>query len=468
MKETYDYDVLVLGGGSGGYAAAKEAAAGELKVGLIEAADEMGGLCILRGCMPSKTLIETANRLRAIAEADDFGIDVPAGKLRLDDLRARKERLISDFQHWRVKGMKTGDFNLIRGRGRFIDENTIEVVGEEGTKKLTAGHFVISTGSKISVPPIDGLDDIDYWTSDDVVDIPEVPAETVVMGSGAIGMECAMMLAGLGSKVTVLSRSRPLVSGVEPECSEALLKRCEDVGIEVIFEHTAKSVEKDGERVYLKIEPKEGVEGESRTLECDKLLLATGRKPLTEGIGLEVLGLEAGERIEINEYARTKAAHVFAAGDCASPLEVVHLAVKQGEAAGKNLVRELTGQGEEKTWSMELKMLGIFTDPELVQMGLTEEEAREEGYDVWSETYEFAEQGKGEIVGEKRGLVKMVIDRGSRRILGAAGLGPGVVDHGHAVLVALHQKMTIDAFLDVPFYHPTLGEIWTYVGEEFL
>jgi len=185
-------------------------------------------------------------------------------------------------------------------------------------------------------------------------------------------------------------------------------------------------------------------------------------------LALENAGFAADlRRLEIDEYARTSVPHIYAVGDCASPLAVVHLAVMQGEAAGVNVARHLAGEALTETWDEDLKMFGIFTDPEIVQVGFTAAEARERGFDVVIADYPFEDQGKGEIVGEKHGLVMLIADRKTHRLLGASGMGPHVIDYAHTMMVALHQKLTVEEFLKIPSYHPTLGEIWTYVAEEF-
>lgn len=457
MSVKQEFDVVVIGGGSGGYAAAKMAVSKGLTVAVVEKAQELGGLCILRGCMPTKALLETSNRLRAIREAGEFGIEVEEPRFDLDALRERKSKLVNGFQEWRVKGLQKGDFELIRGQARFLDAHHIEV----NDLKIKGKSFVIATGSDEKVPPIQGLAKTPFWTSDEVVDLPSVPERVVVVGTGAVGMESAHLFQGLGSQVSIISRSRPLVSSVEPEISEAMEKRCADLGIEVVFENGLQSVKYEESIFSLTL-------ADGSVLQAEGLVVATGRKPMLDGLALEKAGFSEGVRsIEINEHCQTEVPHIYAVGDCASPLAVVHLAVMQGEVASANIARQLAGESLAETWDLDLKMFGIFTDPEIVQVGLTSEEVRERGIEAATVAYRFDDQGKGEIVGEKHGLVMMVADQKTGRILGASGMGPHVIDYAHTITVALHQKLTVAEFLKIPSYHPTLGEIWTYAAEEF-
>ncbi len=454
-----EYDLIVIGGGSGGYAAAKKASGLGLNVAVIDGAKELGGLCILRGCMPTKALLETSNRMRAIRESEEFGIQIGTPTLDIDALRDRKTRLIDDFQMWRVKGLNKGDFELIRGKACFTSPHEIEVE-RHGT--LSAKKFVVATGSTEVLPNIPGLADSPFWTSDEIVDLPSVPESVVVVGTGAVGMESAFLFEGLGSKVTIISRSRPLLSDMEPSISEGMEKRCADLGIEIIFEKPLKEVSHDNNGFTLTV-------GEDEKVSCHQLVMAVGRKPNIAGLDLPKAGFEADmRRLEIDQFCQTSQPHIFGVGDCSSPLAVVHLAVMQGEAAGENIATLLQDKPMTETWDPNLNMVGIFTDPEVVQLGLTDEEALAAGYDPVSASYRFDDQGKGEIVGEKHGLVRLSADRSSGKILGASGMGPHVIDYAHTIMVALHQKLTVSEFLKIPSYHPTLGEIWTYVAEELI
>ena len=454
---TQEFDLVVIGGGSGGYAAAKTAVDRGLTVAVVEGARELGGLCILRGCMPTKALLETSNRLRAIREAHEFGIQVAEPTLDLDALRNRKTKLIEGFKEYRVKGLEKGDFKLIRGTASFTSPHTIQV---EGLGEVTSKTFVIATGSDERIPPIPGLRESPFWTSDDLVQMPSVPKSVVVVGTGAVGMESAHLFQGLGSKVTVVSRRKPLVTSVEPTVSEAMEKRCTDLGIDLIFGEGLQEVMHGENGFTLKL-------SEGTTLSCDQLIMATGRAPRIAGLNLEKAGFEPDlRRIAIDEHSQTSVPHIFAAGDCASPLAVVHLAVMQGEAAGANVDSLLKETPLEATWDSRLDMFGIFTDPEIVQVGLTAEAAKDAGLDPVSAEYRFDDQGKGEIVGEKHGLVILTADRATGEIIGASGMGPHVIDYAHTITVAMSQRLTVTDFLKIPSYHPTLGEIWTYVAEE--
>jgi len=448
---------VVIGGGSGGYAAAKTAIGQGLNVAVVEGASELGGLCILRGCMPTKALLETSNRLRAIREANEFGIQVGEPTLDLDALRKRKTKLIDGFKEYRVIGLEKGDFELIRGNATFTSPHTIEV---KGHGEFTAKTFVIATGSDERIPAVPGLANSPFWTSDDIVQMPSVPQSVVVVGTGAVGMESAHLFQGLGSEVSIISRRKPLVSSVEPAVSEAMEKRCTDLGINLVFGEGLQKVAHDDSGFTLTL-------SEGTVLNCDQLIMATGRAPRIAQLSLERAGFEPDlRRIEINQHSQTSVPHIFAAGDCASPLAVVHLAVMQGEAAGANVASLLSLQPLEATWDSRLDMFGIFTDPEIVQVGQTLDQAREAGIDAVSAEYRFDDQGKGEIVGEQHGLVMLVADKGSGEILGASGMGPHVIDYAHTITVAISQRLTVANFLKIPSYHPTLGEIWSYVAEE--
>ena len=452
-----EFDLVVIGGGSGGYAAAKTAIGQGLKVAVVEGASELGGLCILRGCMPTKALLETSNRLRAIREADEFGIQVEEPSLDLDALRDRKTKLIDGFKEYRVKGLEKGDFELIRGNASFTSPHTIEV---EGHGEIAAKAFVIATGSDERIPPVPGLAESPFWTSDDIVQMPSVPKSVVVVGTGAVGMESAHLFQGLGSEVSIISRRKPLISSVEPAVSEAMEKRCTDLGINLVFGEGLQGVAHDDSGFTLTL-------SEGTVLTCDQLIMATGRAPRIAGLNLEKAGFASDlRRIEIDEHSQTSVPHIFAAGDCASPLAVVHLAVMQGEAAGANVASLLAEKPLEATWDSRLDMFGIFTDPEIVQVGMTLDAAKEAGIDAISAEYRFDDQGKGEIVGEKHGLVMLVADKKSGEILGASGMGPHVIDYAHTITVAMSQRLTVADFLKIPSYHPTLGEIWAYVAEE--
>jgi len=452
-----DFDVVVIGGGSGGYAAAKTASSRGLSVAIVEGASELGGLCILRGCMPTKALLETSNRLRAIREAEEFGIQVDEPTFHLEALRERKSRLIDGFKEYRVKGLENGNFSLIRGAAHFTSPHTIDV-SDHG--EISAKSFVIATGSDERIPPIPGLRQSPFWTSDDIVQMPRIPRRVVVVGTGAVGMESAHLFQGLGSQVTILSRRHPLISSVEPAVSEAMEERCRDLTIDLVFGQGLQEVQHDGEIFKL-------ILSDGSDLECDQLIMATGRAPRIDQLDLEKAGFEKGiTRLEINEHSQTSIDHIFAAGDCASHLAVVHLAVMQGEAAGENISYYLQNKELRATWDSRLDMFGIFTDPEIVQVGLTAQKAKEIGLDPVSAQYRFDDQGKGEIVGEKHGLVVLVAERSTGEIIGASGMGPHVIDYAHTITVAMAHRMSVSEFLKIPSYHPTLGEIWTYVAEE--
>lgn len=452
------YDLIVIGGGSAGHSAASTAASLGLRTALVQPPGQLGGLCILRGCMPSKTLIETANRMRAIRDAARFGIDVPPPSLDTARLRERLHHLIGDFRSHREAELQNSGYQLIRGTASFTSPHEISL--SETAEKLTSAAFVIATGSKARIPEIDGLADTPCWTSDDLVQLPDIPPDIVVLGSGAIGMEAAHLLEGLGSRVTVIVRGPRILSHHDPDISSAIASESEGRGIRILTGTGVSSVRHAGGKFTLSTSGGEIV--------ASALLVATGRTPETIGFGLRKIGIAMDrERILIDDRCSTSLPHIFAAGDCASPVPVVHLAVIQGEVAARNaerLIRD-SHSGISHGWNPETAMIGLFTEPQCVEVGINTTAAAEKGIEVITGRIDYNDQGKGMISGSLHGFVKVIADASTRRIIGATGAGPEVIETAHVIQLAVSLGMTVDEFAAIPHYHPTLAEAWASAAQ---
>lgn len=464
MKHSYPYDLIVIGGGSAGHAAARNACVLGLRTALVEHAEVLGGLCVLAGCMPSKILIETANRMRAIRDAHRFGIRVEAPALDEDALRKRLRELVGNFQKYRVEEMQDGSYELVRGSASFMNPHQIEVSCPDASpRRMEAAAFIIATGSCPAIPDVPGLAGTPYWTSRDVVRLPPVPQRLAVVGAGAIGMECAHLFEGLGtSELTVVTRDSSVLGRIDPDVSAGLEEASRSRGIR-FFKNTELSAVRHENNVFHLT-----LKGEAASLEADALLMATGRKPNTDRMRLEEIGvaLENGSII-IDERCATSVGHIFAAGDCASPVPVVHLAVRQGEVAACNVAR-LVREGRMMStteWHRDTAMSGWFTEPQSVQIGHTEDVLRENGLHVISSRVDYTDHGKGMIKGVTHGFVKLLADAETGRLLGAAALGPAVIETCHSVSTAIHAGLTVREYLALPHYHPTLAEAWSRAAD---
>ena len=458
MKE---YDFVVIGGGSGGYAAARTASSLGLSTAVIEGGEEVGGLCILKGCMPSKTLIESGNRYRTLRHAEEFGLSVEKIGFDAGKIIERKRRLIGEFADYRRQQLEGGGFDFVRGHAEFLDPHCLRVALQHGGEQLIGlKSACIATGSALNRPEIPGMDLA--LSSDDILELTEIPSSAVVLGGGPVALEMAHYLESLGAKVTVLQRNTQLLTGNDRDVADAVADAFRKRGINVLCGTRLHRIEKTGKGMTVHFQHGNG----DLTLESEIVLNALGRRPAIKGLGLEKAGVALeGHAICTDLEQRTTAKHLFAAGDCCGPYEVVHIAITQGETAAKNAVALLKG-GKPVTLDYRLKLFACFTEPQMASCGMTEQEARENGHDVISASYPFADHGKSLVKGETDGFVKLVADEKTGRILGGAVVGPEASELIHEIVVAMAFHATVGQLAVIPHYHPTLSEIWTYPAEE--
>ncbi len=463
MNDTYDF--IVIGGGSAGYASASAAVGMGLKTAVIEGGDEVGGLCILRGCMPSKTFLESAHRAEAIRRAGEFGLRAEYHGADGSAIRDRKRRLIGEFADYRRHQLEDGRFDFIRGRAAFVDAQHIDVnLCEGGMRRLRGETFLIATGSIIHCVDLPGLRETGYLTSDDVIEADRIPGSIVILGGGPIALEAASFYGGVGSKVTVIQRSSQVLKGTDADVAEAVTVAMEHRGIEILRNTKLLRVAKAGSQKRVELLH----EGSERVVEADEILCALGREPNVTSLSLDRAGVTTGKSgVPINARQQSPAAHIFAAGDVCGPHEIVHIAVQQGEVVARNAAR-LLGRlgGELEQMDYTLKLFAVFTHPEVAAVGLSEHEAAQLHSDFLTAKYAFADHGKAMVRGETEGFVKLIAARDTRRILGAACVGPEASELIHEMVVAMSFGATAGALARIPHYHPTLSEIWTYPAEE--
>lgn len=456
MNRTH-FDYIVIGGGSGGYAAARTARETCEHVAIVDDSEVLGGLCILKGCMPSKTLIYSAELLHLAQKGRKFGLKIPESVVDMVALKQRKVDTIKEFAEYRQEQLESDRFTLFRNHAKFIDANTIEI---DGGTQLTADYFMIATGSVVSVPAIQGLKDVPYWTSDDVLDLNFLPEKVIVLGGGIVACELAQFLKRIGSEVIQIQRSPHILKEFSPEASTVIEQKFRDEGIQLYTGTKLKSVQHGNGSFTVSFEH----EGETHTVRAPHLMNALGRRPATDGLGLTAAGISTlpSGHINCNAMQQTSNQRVYACGDVAGPHEIVHVAIMQGETAAKHA----TGRPAERV-DYDTLCGVVFTDPQIGTVGLSEQQLKERGIDYLAADYPFDDHGKSILMEAKYGYVKVFADR-TGVVLGAECVSKDAGELIHAMAVAVSLKANVRDLLKVHWYHPTLSEIWSYPLEDIL
>jgi pyruvate/2-oxoglutarate dehydrogenase complex dihydrolipoamide dehydrogenase (E3) component len=452
------YDLLVIGSGSAGFNAARVAVSLGKRVAIVDSAPQLGGLCILKGCMPSKTLLYSTEILHLAQKGKTFGLRIPAATADMKALHARKKKIIGEFADYRSQALESGKYDVYRSHARFLDPHTVALA--DG-RTLTAEKFLIATGSKVSVPAaVPGLATTPFWTSDEVLDLDFVPESVIVLGGGIVACELAQFLRRIGAKVTQIQRSKTILKDYSPAASEVVQQAFRDEGIAL---HTDTQIVKiSGDEAGVAVTFTCG--GKNLTRRAKHLFNALGREPNTDSLQLAAAGvkLTPAGRVKINRWQQTTAPHIYAGGDVCGPVDLVHLAVAQGELAA----RHAFGVKGLKPIDPKLLLSVVFTEPALASIGEQERELTEQGDKFLVASYPFNDHGKSIMMEANYGYVKVIAEPKRGRILGAEIVGPHAGELIHIFSGPLAMKATVFDLLRAPWYHPTLAEILTYPLEE--
>jgi pyruvate/2-oxoglutarate dehydrogenase complex dihydrolipoamide dehydrogenase (E3) component len=450
--EPEEYDLVILGDGTGSTLAAWTFAGEGQRVAVIDR-KYIGGSCPNIACLPSKNIIHSAKVAAYVRGSEEFGITTGGFSIDMSAVRGRKRRMVAGMNEMYLDNYEKTGAEFILATGKFVAPKTVEATLPDGSvRQLRGTNVIVSTGTRAAIDPIPGLAEAQPLTHIEALELGEVPEQLWVIGGGYIGLELSQAMRRFGSEVSLIERSEQLVSREDDDVSEALSGAFRDEGIEIFLNAKTKRVTgKSGEGVQVVIE-QNGVE---KTLEGSHLLVATGRKPNTEGIGLELAGIEVTERgyIKVNERLQTTAPGVWAIGEVAGSPQFTHISVDDFRVVHDNL----SGAGKRVTTGRQVPFC-LFTDPEFARIGLSEKEAKAQGiaYRLFKIPMEAVLRAR--TLGETLGFMKALVESDGERILGFTAVGVGAGETMASVQIAMIAGSPYPALRDAVLTHPTLAE----------
>lgn len=455
---SFDRNLVVIGAGSGGLVSAYIAAAVKAKVTLIEK-NKMGGDCLNTGCVPSKALIRSAKFINHIKRAQEFGCKSASVNFEFAEIMERVQRIVKAIEpHDSVERYTGLGVECIRGEAKITSPYHVEVNGQT----LKTRNIVVATGGTPFAPPIPGIENMDYLTSDTIWSLRTLPKRLVILGGGPIGCELTQCFARFGSKVTQVEMFDRLLPREDPEISEALKQRFIDEGIDVRLDHKATAFKTEAGRKTLVCEH----QGDSVRIEFDALLVTIGRAANTKGFGLEELGIEIASQgtVEVNEYLQTRFPNIYAVGDVAGPYQFTHTAAHQAWYASVNALF-----GAFKKFRVDYSVIPwcTFTDPEIARVGLNEQEATERGIAYEVSQFDIAELDRAIADSEAHGVVKVLTVPGKDKILGATIVGDHAGDLISEYVSGMRHKLGMNKILSTIHIYPTLAEANKYTAGEW-
>ncbi len=446
------YEVCIIGAGTAGFAAAEAAAAAGRRLVLISGPGDLGGTCILRGCMPAKTLLSSTERLGDVDSAAGVGVDTGPVRVDLPAIINRKRELVDYFSEDRLHELER--FPLVRGSARFVARDAVDV----GGRRISADRFVLATGSRVVAPPIPGLREAGFLLSDDVLEMTSVPAAVAVIGGGPVGCEFAQYFARLGSRVTLFEDGAHVLRNEDFDVGDAIAEALRAEGVDVVLDATIERCAKPGAHTIVSYTVGDVV----TSITVDAVLLATGRVPNFSDLQLDVAGVLAGDgKLAIDPYLRTTNRNIFAAGDVVGRRCLVHVAMYAGRLAVQNAFAEHPVKADFDRFEAH----AVYTQPQVAVAGLTERDCAARGIRVRVKHHPFSEVGKALVSNAATGFVKMVADEAGR-IVGVAIVGSEAIDLIGEAIAFIDRGATVTDVAEMPHLHPTMGEILGRVAED--
>ena len=444
-----NYKIAIVGGGPGGYVAAIRAAQLGAKVALVEK-DKLGGVCLNVGCIPTKALMVSAEVLELARRAGEFGVEVGQVSVNFSALMERKRKVVNQLVSGVTSILRAQKVDVFAGTAAVREPGVVRVEGGDAPREIRAEHVIIATGSVPARPPIPGLDLPGVITSTEAVSLDKVPASMVVIGGGYIGMEMANIYQPLGTKIVVIEMLPGILQNTDEEIARRYLQMVRQRGVEVNLNSPVKEIRQAAnnqlEVIYSSQEGEKSATGEV-------VLVATGRVPTTDGIDVERLGLKMNKKaIAVDEYMKTNREGVWAIGDVTGLIQLAHVASFQGELAVENIL------GRRRKADYRAVPACIFTMPEIASVGLTEQQAKDEGIDVQVSRFPFSANGRALTMGETAGLVKMVCEKSTGSILGVHIMGPRATDLIAEAALAIQMEALAEDLVLTIHAHPTLPE----------
>jgi dihydrolipoamide dehydrogenase len=449
MTVPIESDVAIIGGGPGGYVAAIRAAQLGAKVTLIER-DYLGGTCLNRGCIPSKALLDAAARYETLQRAGEFGLQVGSIGFDWAQVQVRKNKVVQQLRSGVESLVKGNGVTYLHGTGRFLDAHRLRVDLDGGqTEEVAARSVVIATGSQEARPPVPGLDLPGVFGSDQGLELTEIPKSVVIIGGGPIGVEFATVFATFGSDVTVVEMMPNLLPLEDVDMGRALAQQLQRRGMKVKVGTRLEQVRRaDGGGLEVALSGSSGGE----TVRTEKVMVAIGRAPVTEGLGLDRIGVEMnGRTIKVDNRMQTSVPGVYAIGDV-TRVGIAHVAMAQGEVAVENAL------GREAEMDYRAVPSVTFSHPQVASVGLTEEQARATGQPIKVGRFPFAATSKAVVIGDTAGMVKVVAESHYGQVLGVHMIGPDVTDLIAEAALAIMMEATIEDVAATIHAHPTLPE----------
>jgi dihydrolipoamide dehydrogenase len=441
------YEIVVIGGGPGGYVAAIRAAKHGKKVALIEAQD-LGGTCLNRGCIPSKTLLRHSEIIDNIEKAKSWGIETGPVTFSLVKMLERKNQIIQKLRTGIGFLLKQGKIDVFNGYGEVQTNQDIIVTIDGKQQTISAEKIIIATGSTPIVPPIPGVEQASYHTSDTIFDIEEIPESIVIVGGGIIGVEFACIFSSLNVAVTIVEMGDRITPNEDPEASKALTKALKKKGVRILTKTKVTSVDQLENRQTVQVEAKNG---KKESLETTTILLSVGRKPNTSAVNQLHLQMD-GPFVKVDKQMKTSNPSIYAVGDVIGGWQLAHVASAEGLVAASNAA------GENEVINYKVVPRCVYTSPEIASVGLTEEEAKQKGLSYKVVKVDHAGNGKALASDETEGFVKLIADTKYGEILGVTMVGPHVTEMITEPSAFIHLEGTVDELASMIHPHPAVSE----------